>query len=255
MAIVTSISPLAALTSMIAGDKAEVVSMCSCNQCPHHYFVKPHQFSHLKKAHLIIYIDDKFELFMQNVLKDNKASVLKLSTQEQLKTKAGDKENWHLWLNTHNIKVILNAITMKLSETDLANKDFYDKNLLESLAKLEIIEKEMASKLRSLPKPILLDDSLNYFFSNFKSPEEIINFGDKKISLKVVEKIHKAAKESSAKCVFVSSHQDQGKFQNLLGNKIKVITINTESWPEEGDLENIMAREFKKVIESLEECK
>jgi len=255
MAIVTSVSPLAVLTKMIAGDKAEVVSMCSNNQCPHHYFITPGQYSHIKNANLIIYIDDNFEIFMQNVLKENKASVLKLSENDKLLTKAGNKENWHLWLSTKNIGEILNSIKIKLSEIDPVNKVFYGQNCETWLKKLEMMRLSISERLKPLPKLILLDNSLNYFFSSFDHPVETIEFGDQLAPRSVSEAIESIKKFPTSSHVIISSHQNQEKFQNLLGSERKVITINTESWNEKGDIETLMEGEFEKVIKSLEQCK
>ena len=48
--IITSISPLAAITAMIGQDKVEITTLANQSQCPHHYFLKPEQFLQLKKA-------------------------------------------------------------------------------------------------------------------------------------------------------------------------------------------------------------
>ena len=247
--ISTSMAPLAGLASMIARDKVKIVSICSTNQCPHHYSIKPNQFFHLKKSHLVIYMDDGFEVFMENVLKDNKAKVLKLSSSPELIITANGRGNWHLWLSSKNIAVILKAIATDLSIIDPVNKCFYNKNLQESLAKLDTLKEEMSQQLGNMPKPILLDDSLSYFFNNFKTDAQIKNFGNEKISLKIVKAIQNKAEKSSAKCVFVSSHQDAEKFQNLLGKKVKVVTIDTESWPEQEKLEHTLELKIRKTIE------
>lgn len=252
--IITSISPLASLTAMIAKDKANIVSMCKSNQCPHHYFIKPNQLMHLKKADLIIYIDESFEIFIQNALKASKAKELKLSANPILVSKVNGRTNWHLWLNKENIKAILDYITVTLVQMDPQNKDFYKQNHQQALLKVSDLERKMYSQLKDLPRPVLLDDSLSYFFTNFKTNEQLANFGNEKITPQIVKKIRKEAKNSNSKCIFISSHQEKEKLERLFGSKITIVSINTEAFSDKGNLSELLEIEIQKTIDLVTDC-
>jgi zinc transport system substrate-binding protein len=83
--IVTSITPLASLVAMIAGDKAEVSTMASDQGCPHHHALKPSDISRLSNTDLFIYIDDDFDAFATKLLPKFHGRALRISDIQGLK--------------------------------------------------------------------------------------------------------------------------------------------------------------------------
>jgi zinc transport system substrate-binding protein len=254
--IITSISPLASVFAMIAGDKATITSMCSANQCPHHYFVKPNQLWHLNTANLVVYIDDDFEIFMNKPLENYKGKVLKFSDNPDLITKVNNQTNWHVWLSTKNLKVIMRSTFKKLSEMDNKNTEFYHRNYQASYNSIEQLEDQMQKRLAKLPKPILLDSSLDYFFSNFKAEDQISKFysSSKKMTPDRLSEIKDEVIKTSSKCVFVSSHQNIERFQEMFGHQTKVIGLDTESWSFEGSYQKMLKLKMQNMIDLVASC-
>lgn len=254
--IITSISPLHAITSMITKDRAAITSLTCQNQCPHHYFLKPDQFLQLKKADLIIYIDNDFEVFINNPLKISHADILKLSDNKKLITYVGNQKNWHLWLNLENIKMMMGNILDKLCQIDAANKNFYTNNYNASIAKIEQITAQMQNKLTGPANYILLDRSLYYLFSNFKQDEQIqvIDMSSGPINSQIFKQIQNHTKQTKNKCIFISSHQNHAKMQRIFGNTANIISIGTESWITEEKSDQVLPKMMQEYTNLIEKC-
>ena len=254
--IITSISPLAAITAMIGQDKVEITTLANQSQCPHHYFLKPEQFLQLKKADLVIYLDDSFEFFMQKPLTISSASILKLSASAMLDNTVNGLTNWHLCYDINNIKLIMSSILAKLSLVDSKNKNFYTKNYNNALKNLDTLKQQMQTILATSSTFILLDDSLHYLFSNFTSNQQlqIINLTSDNMNFEGLKKIKQQIKTTKNKCVFISEHQNIHKIQKLFGRKIKVISIDVESWDNGENLPDSFSKQINKTIELIKPC-
>lgn len=254
--IITSISPIYAITSMITKDRAQISSITSQNQCPHHYFLKPDQFLQLKKADLIIYLDNDFEVFINNPIKISTADTLKLSENKNLISHVNNKKNWHLWLDLENVKTMMNSILIKLCQIDAKNKTFYTDNYHQSIAQLEQIKAQMQNKFSQPFDCILLDSSLYYLFHNFKQDEQIqiIEMTNGPINSQIFTQIQNYTKQAKNKCVFISSHQNRAKLQSIFGNKVNIVSFEIESWGTEEQGEQILPKVMQEYINLIEKC-
>jgi zinc transport system substrate-binding protein len=254
--IVTSISPIASVFAIVASDKATISSICCTNRCPHTYAVKPNQLWHLRNTNLVVYIDDSFETFILKAIGVTEGKVLKLSDDSSLITKINGHTQWHLWLNTANLKIIIRHAFKKLSKLDPSNTDFYNTNYNKGYNMIDKLEKEMQRRLSGLPKPILLDDSLAQFFINFKSPDQISIFYDAcdKMSPDKLSEIKNEINKTAAKCVFTGKHSQTQKIQELLGKHVKVVELDTEPWNYEGSYEKMLEQKMQHMLKLVANC-
>ena len=254
--IVTSVTPLAAITAMITGDTAQINVLAGPSQCPHHYFLKPEQFTQIKAADLIIYIDNNFEVFINKSLKITTANVLKLSNSSNLMTKVNSIDNWHLWYSLNNIKVMMQSIVEKLSQINPDLHSLYTKNYHHALEELSNIQNHMITRLTSETKYILLDPSLYYLFRNFKNDNqlEILSISSDTATFHTLEQITKHSLKTRNKCLFISSHQNKNKIQKRVGKKVKVISIDTEDWIMDENPPLTLSKRMYEAIDLIEQC-
>jgi zinc transport system substrate-binding protein len=252
--VITSISPLASIVAMIGKDKVAVSSICDSNKCPHHYFMRPNQAWHFRTADLIFYIDDHFEIFMKKPIKESHAKIIQMSLNSDLKILV--ENNWHVWLNFDNIKAMMSLVLYNLIEVDPFNKEFYEKNYNASVEVIEMLQNQLNTRLANLHNPILLDSSLEYFFSNVKNNNEMVKLytSANKMNPDKLEIIKDAVSKNSAKCIFISSHQNNKKFQEMFGSSLRVIGLETESWTYNGSYQKMLKQKLQNMIDSVANC-
>ena len=254
--IVTSISPIASVFATIAGDSASVSSICINNQCPAHYLAKPSQLKQIVTADLLVYIDDAFEVFMQKPLQETKALILKLSNNPSLVTKYNNQTNWHLWLGIDNLKAMMDQALLVLSKLEPENSKIYERNYKEAYQSLESLQVKMRANLSKLEKPILLDDSLEYFFANFKSNDEVFRLYNRAraTSFAKLEQLKEHASKTRAKCAFASTHQDLARLRDFFQGDLRVIALESESWQDPAPYEGLMQIKLQIMMDLVLSC-
>lgn len=244
--IITSITPIASLVAMVAGDKADITVIAKTQACPHHYALKPSDLKGAENADLFVYIDDDFDVFAKLLLAKSRAKVLKISKIEGLKLVP---HNWHLWLLPENAELILRSAEKLLSELSPENREFFKGNLKRSLAKMQRLEKQRQNVMASKTKFILLTDSAEYFFMNTKALVQKLYQRSDYSSIKMLSRLKEA---DSAAIYIISPNQDLGKFRHLLGEHTKIIALATENWEESTNLEDVYYAQYEKMLRSLD---
>lgn len=249
--IAASNTPIASIVSLIVKDKARITSICNVNNgCAHHYSVKPNQVSEVQNADIVVYIDDSFETFVPKLLSnDKKQIVLKLSDIELV----SKKDNWHVWLCTENIRRIAGFVLLNLIKFDSANTDFYSQNYQDVLKSVDNLEQKLAG-LKSLKDPVVLDSSLEYFFSNFST--EITKFYSSAEHMKPqdLQQLEEFVKTRHPKCIFISSKQDAGKLGEYLKNQTRIISLESESWETQPPYDRVLEQKMINMISLVASC-
>lgn len=243
--IVASITPVASLVAMIAGDKADISVIAKSQDCPHHYSLKPSDLKVAKNADLFVYIDDDFDVFAKLLLPHSSARVLKISQIESLILAAN---NWHLWLLPKNAELILRSIEKSLSTLSPNDREFFKNNLEHSLAKIQALEKSRQDIMSATAKFVLLTDSAEYFFMNTEAIVQKLYQHSSYSSIKMPDRLKESDK--SAKFV-ISLDQNLSQYKNLLGEDAKIIPLATENWENNKDLNNLYFIEFEKMLRAL----
>jgi ABC-type Zn uptake system ZnuABC Zn-binding protein ZnuA len=264
--IVASISPIASVFAAVAGGRADVSSICINNQCPAHYLAKPSHLQMVRMADLVVYIDDAFEVFMQKPLQGTRAQVLKLSSSPDLVTTINaqtdlgqanwPQNNWHLWLSIHNLKVMLHKALLVLSEIDPQNVEIYDHNYKIAEKSVENLKDQMQKNLSKLAKPILLDDSLEYFFANFKGHDEVFRLYNSanKTSFSKLKEVKDYIRKTGIKCAFASSHQDISRFKEFFAQDVRIVVLESESWDFEKQYTSLLQTKLQYMIDLVSTC-
>jgi len=190
LAVMTSLSDLASLTSTIGGDRVEADSLAKGYQDPHFVEAKPTFILKLSRADLLIVAGLELEIGYLPPLIDQSRNarihpgapgyldasagceILGRPTQ-QVTRAMGDVHpygNPHYWTDPENGRVIARAIAAKLSELDPAHKADYDRSLQAFETKLTAKDAEWRKKLAPYAgsKIVTFHDSWPNFAKHFQ---------------------------------------------------------------------------------------
>ncbi|MCC8417832.1 MAG: metal ABC transporter substrate-binding protein [Rickettsia endosymbiont of Bryobia graminum] len=248
--IVTSITPLAAITSMLVKDKAEVIAIASSNACPHHYNLKPSDLEKVQDANIVIYINEEFDGFVSKLMNRNNKNIIRVSDFPKLNLiKDNNYNNWHVWLDLYNVQIILEMVSRILIEQFPDLSVCIKKNLQESKKQIEKLIKIKNQQLSSLQDVILLTDSLEYFFENKYNVTKLYSPNQK--SLKYIDNLKKKLNQSNSKCLILTIEQDSLVYQNLEANIVKV---ESENWKVDKINNELFYNQYLKIINQVAKC-
>jgi zinc transport system substrate-binding protein len=243
--VVTSITPLASLVAMIAGDRVEISNLASGDACPHHYSLKPSDIKNAQEAELFIYIDQRFDLFAKSLLTKSHAKILQVSEIVDLRI---EKDNWHLWLLPENAMAILRVLVNYLNLIAPDDKIFFEHNLSRALTKLQELE-ELRLKVLSKGRFILLSHSADYLF--FGADFSKLHQDDQYGSLRIIDELATMPKD---RCFIISSGQSYDKYQNLLPKNSHIAQLETENWVISGSLVDLYYQRIQEMLKAIKGC-
>lgn len=232
--IVTSITPIASIAEMLVKDKAEIESLAVSNGCPHHYNLKPSDLAKVKNANIAIYIDEEFDEFADKLINNHANTIIKISDIKDLKI---IKDNWHIWLDLDNVKVLLQEFTKIFSEKFPELQQDISNNLELAMKELQDLQEAKNNEFANIKDVILLSDSSEYFFvdTNIRTTKL---YSDSQKSLRYFSKLDSLIKESNNKCLVLSTEQNPNLYNKL---NVKTVILNSENW----DIKNIDSRSYR----------
>ncbi|WP_408011778.1 metal ABC transporter solute-binding protein, Zn/Mn family [Rickettsia bellii] len=219
--IVTSITPIASIAAMLVKDKAEIESLAISNGCPHHYNLKPSDLAKVKNANIAIYIDEEFDGFAEKLINNHANTIIKISDIKDLKI---IKDNWHIWLDLDNVKVLLQEFTKIFSEKFPELQQDINNNLELAMKELQDLQEAKNNEFANIKDVILLSDSSEYFFidTNIRTTKL---YSDSQKSLRYFSKLDSLIKESNNKCLVLSTEQNPNLYNKL---NVKTVILNSE---------------------------
>ncbi|MGI4752838.1 MAG: metal ABC transporter solute-binding protein, Zn/Mn family [Janthinobacterium lividum] len=232
--IVTSITPIASIAAMLVKDKAEIESLAISNGCPHHYNLKPSDLAKVKNANIAIYIDEEFDGFAEKLINNHTNTIIKISDIKDLKI---IKNNWHIWLDLDNTRIILQKFAKIFSEKFPELQQDINNNLELAMKELQDLQEAKNNEFANIKDVILLSDSSEYFFidTNIRTTKL---YSDSQKSLRYFSKLDSLIKESNNKCLILSTEQNPNLYNKL---NVETVILNSENW----DIKNIDSRSFQ----------
>jgi zinc transport system substrate-binding protein len=234
--ITTSTNHLASIANMLVEDSSKITVVSNTSSCPEHYHLKPSDVDKVKNADLVIYIDGKFENFIENLIHKSQ-NILKISTISKLRVR---NNNLHIWLDLENVNLILHSLYDKLIEIDPNNKILWGKNLDKSKKQLEDLSIYRDKIFYNLKKVVLLSDSLEYLMP--KADRLYINPG-----MGTMHKLSKLKNIDSGTCLIASSSENWDELALKISHKI--IIVDSEKWG------NNYLEHYRRIIDIIgKEC-
>lgn len=250
--IVTSITPLASIVAMLVKDDADVSSIVTSNICPHHYHLKISDLDKIKKADIVIYIDDQFDNFVPKLVNTNNSNIIKISRFKSLQIIDNNGHpNWHFWLDLSNVQILLEELSLKLAGYFPEKRAKIYHNLSKAKERIGDLAAMKIKILANLPRLILLSDSLEYFFIDNKSELYKLYQPNHK-SLKYLAKLQQLIKEPNNKCLILSKDQD-GKFYQKFN--CPIIQLDSENWQTSKEkMVDLFYHQYLKMIKQVALC-
>ena len=159
--VVTSFNAMAEFTKAIGGDKVEVSTIIPDGVEPHDFELKPDNMKQLATAQVFVYNGFGMEPWAQQAIDAAKNSKLitvvategveaiKNTDPEEIKEHGA--EDPHAWLSLKNAKIEVKNIKDAFVKADPANKDYYEKNYNDYVAKLDEMIKKYEGQFAQAP--------------------------------------------------------------------------------------------------------
>lgn len=171
--VVTSFHAVKELTTLIGGDKVDIISIVPSGTEAHDFEPKASDIKKIASANVFIYNGLEMEEWAEDALnsaKNSELQVINLSESADLiklvdeetehidieDTKESTEEHKHgeydphIWLSIKEAEKVILTIKDKLSEEDPENKSYYEENYKQNLEELRVIYDEYKSKFDSV---------------------------------------------------------------------------------------------------------
>ena len=243
--IVASIKPIHSLLAGITQGVAEPQLLITSNQSPHNYSLRPSERRMLADADLFFWIGPTMESFMPRILASlqNKNKAISLIQTEGLKLLAmrqahhdddhdhNDhiKMDAHIWLNTHNVDTLIDAIADKLINFDPEHRQQYtanSKRLHDQVAQLRV---GLQHSLIAVKTDFLTyHDGYQYFEDEFAlNNAGFISSSELQPGARRISELKKQIKEKNIACVFYDAPAEPSVLKSLLsGSKAKSFMLD-----------------------------
>ncbi|MFI4954653.1 MAG: zinc ABC transporter substrate-binding protein [Gammaproteobacteria bacterium] len=223
--IVSSISPVNALTDGVTQGITTSTLLVPPNVSHHHYTLKPSDARALQQADVVIWVGHSLETFLEKPITNlsTKTTVITLEDLPNLTLYAPrSNKNWgthnvqghnhesnidpHLWLNPQNAIIIAKAIAETLSKIDVTNAKLYQANANDMIKKINELDKKLAAELAPVKDiPFLVfHDGYQYFekYYHLNAVGSVSIDSDLPPSAQRLYQIHQQIQQEKIPCVF-----------------------------------------------------
>lgn len=253
--IIVTNSYLKNLITAIGKDKIEIDSLMSGGSCAHHYSLKPTELEKIINTDLLIYLDKKYEPFIDKIIPLIKNSkILEISSIKNINIKYNNAAMplWYLWYDLRNVELILSEIASILSTISPNDTEYFKANYKENLEHVSVLKQDLETSIGFINKAIVIDDRLSYIFLDSDNIKQLffhshsLKFSD----LLLLKKLTTEAshdKQNTNICVFVTPEY-RSRIMNNIRNDIKIIDIdlnNNTSWH----------KQFHGIIKQISTCR
>ena len=273
--VVATNSIIADITKNIAGDKIDLHSIVPVGQDPHEYEPLPDDIKKTTQADLIFYNGINLETggnawfakLVENAKRVENKDYFAVSEGVEVIHLEGEgetgKEDPHAWLNLENGVIYAKNIAKHLIEKDPSNKDFYQKNLDDYVAKLEALDKEAKTKFDAIPEEkkmiVTSEGCFKYFSKAYNVPSAYIweINTEQEGTPDQIRDLVKKLKGSKVPALFVESSVDDRPMKTISSETgipiyAKIFTDSIAEEGQEGDsYYSMMKYNLDKISEGL----
>ncbi|WP_196889967.1 metal ABC transporter solute-binding protein, Zn/Mn family [Aureivirga sp. CE67] len=173
--VVTTTTMITDLLHNIGGDKIELNGLMGTGVDPHLFKASEGDVNKLFNADVVFYnglhLEGKLVEVFEKMKHQNKKTFAvadAVSKADLIPSELFDSNyDPHIWFSIQDWKKVTQYVSETLQKVDAKNKDFYAKNGEEYLKKIDVLAKEIETKINELPvdKRILVTahDAFNYF--------------------------------------------------------------------------------------------
>lgn len=242
--IITTLYPYYDFSKIIGGEKVEVYLILPPGTEAHTYEPKPSDIIKINEADIFIYNGANMDAWVNDILEglnNKELIIIDASTYVDLiKTEEHEADNAekeddnidydpHIWLSFKNDIKIVNGIKDALIKKDNTNSAFYNSNTIEYNKKLEILDEEYTSTIKSCNKKTFLTSGHNAYAYLAKSYNLTyialysISADSEPTPSKVAEIVN-TAKEENISYLLIEEKMNQ-KLSNAISEEINITPI------------------------------
>jgi len=207
--IVVSILPQVDFVENIGKDKVSVSAMIPPGFSPATYDPDIEQLKKLSAADLYIRIGHiPFEKTQMKRLEDLNSKIKVVDSSKGIEIYENDP---HIWMSPKLVKIQVENICDALVKIDSENKDFYEKNKNEYLAKLDDLDIELQNAFSEMQdkKILVFHPAFGYLARDYGFEQIAIEIEGKEPSAENLAKIIDIAKKENIKTIFVQKQFSQ----------------------------------------------
>lgn len=249
--ISTSITPIASIVAMLTGDSAEISAINVSAGCPHHYQMRPSDKEKIINAKILIYIDEGFDGYAEQLADNFSGKIVKISEFESINflDEKGLK-NWHFWLDLDNVLILQEKLATIIKSEIPEIAKIVDDNMNNAREKIKSLKRLKKHDLSSHGEIIVLSDSLAHFVKDMEEP--VIKLYQKpSASLKDLENLEYILNTDQPQCIAIDSLQNPKGYKKY--NKL-IIQLDTENWEMLTDISNMFCTKYLEIINQLKTC-
>lgn len=234
--VIVTIAPEVEFVKAVGGDKVDVTLMVPSTADVHTYEPLPSQLSKVSSAQMYVMVGSQveFENNYMDKLRSSNPNMLVVNASKGIEllpsTEEGGDEvvDAHVWTSPRNAKIMVNNIYEGLVEVDPENKQYYQKNRDEYLAKLDELDKNTTELLENKTKPIVIyHPAFGYYARDYGLNMTGVMINDEEPSPQRIAMMVDLAQEHNITVVYAEPQYDP-KFMETIASQIgaQVLFVN-----------------------------
>ena len=243
--VVVSLKPIHSIAAAVMEGVSTPILLMEGATTPHGASLKPSHVRRLNQADLIVWIGPSLESSIQRVVTQLDANIaivtamelpnmhLRLASPHDLHQGHEESEDHqeqenhdddhghergegsldpHLWLDTHNMIVLANAIAAKLTAIDPDNANHYQRNLAGLTTKLAEVDRDIMQALKPIQSApfMVFHDAYGYFTDRYRLRQVASLRAQPNVAggIRRAQEIRQLIVEEGVKCIFTEPQFD-----------------------------------------------
>lgn len=231
--IAVTIVPEKTFVEAVCGDLARVVTVVPPGNSPENYEPSPREMESLSKASLYFAIGVTAEEYILPEIGGAKV----VSLQEESAKAYPDRtfesggRDPHIWLSPKRVKVMISAIAREMSSLDMANSAAYEKNAEEYIARLNVLDKSIASALEGVKNKaiIVYHPAFGYLAEDYGLTMYALEEEGKEATAQHLQDMIDLAKREGIKVIFyqeeIDSRQSTAFAEEIGGKSVQLAPL------------------------------
>lgn len=232
--VAVSIVPEETFVKAVCGDFADVITLIPPGSSPSNYEPTAEEMEKFSNASLYFSIGVPTE--KANIL-PNAGNVKIIALQEEVasvykdRTFESGERDPHIWLSPKRAKVMVETIAREMSILDSDNKETYEKNAADYIAKLDEVDQEIKDSLEGVKnrKFVVYHPAFGYIADDYGLEMYALEEEGKEATPQHLQEITDLAKKENIKVIFyqkeIDSSQSQAFAEEIGGKTIQVAPL------------------------------
>lgn len=242
--VVVSIAPEVEFVKAVGGDKVDVTLMVPPTADVHTYEPLPNQLSKVAGAQMYVMVGSgvEFENNYLDKIKSTNPSMLMINASQGIQLIPSSEEGEggtmdpHVWTSPRNAEIMVENIYQGLVEVDPDNRDYYQKNRDEYLAKLNELDSKTTELLKDKTKPILIfHPAFGYYARDYNLTMMGVMVNDEEPSPQRIALMVDTALENNITVIYLQPQYDSKHMDSIaaqIGGQVLFVSDLDENYLE-----------------------